>query len=194
MSVGAHEATDEELVTRSVRGDRAAFGQLYDRVALDVQRFLVGLRIDLDAQEVEDAVQETFLRLHRALAQFDARRPLKPFVLGVARRVALELERRGRPSRRALGQEGGEPGHDPDTPGALARAEQDALTARALVALDAEDRALIVFRFVNELTMQEVADALSVSIPTARARLREAAERFQRELARTGVTPEDVSR
>ncbi len=190
MKVGSSEATNEELVARTVRGDREAFGLLYDRFAPDVQRFLVGLRLDLDHHRVEDAVQETFLRLHSVLARFEASRPLRPFVLGVARHVALELERRGRPSR--VRAEEVEVGHDPDAPGGVIRAERDALVAAALRALEPEDRALVVFRFVNGLGMQEVADALACSVPTARARLRTAAERFQRVLARAGVTPEDV--
>jgi len=192
MGAFASEVSDEELVSRTVRGDRAAFGQLYDRVAADVQRFLVGLRLDLDHQEIEDAVQETFLRLHRALGTFDARRPLKPFVLGVARRVALELERRGRPSRRARELEG-EVVADTGEAAGIEQREREALTARALVALEAEDRTLVVFRFVNGLGMQELADALGCSVPTARARLKDAVRRFQRELAKAGVAPEDIA-
>lgn len=190
MKVRTPELSSQELVARTVRGDRVAFGLLYDRVAPDIQRFLAGLRLDLDHHRIEDAVQETFVRLHAVLARFDETRPLKPFVLGVARRVALELERRNRPAR-ALDIVG-EPGHDPNTEGELMRVERDALVARALVAMPAEQRALMVFRFVNELGMQEIADALDCSIPTARARLKEAAEKFQRELARTGITPEDA--
>jgi RNA polymerase sigma-70 factor (ECF subfamily) len=187
MGVGVIEPSNEELVARTVRGDRAAFGALYDRIAPEVQRFLLGLRLDLDRHRIEDAVQETFLRLHRVLAQFDASRPLRPFVLGVARRVALELERRARPT--APIELDSRPGHGTGVQEAALRAEEDALVARALVALPAEQRALMVFRFVNELTMQEVADALGCSVPTARSRLEEAGAAFSTALARAGHAP-----
>ena len=187
MEVGVREPKDEELVARVVRGDREALGILYDRMGIDVQRFLLGLQLDLDRQEIEDAVQETFLRLHRLLHQFEAGRPVKPYVLGVARRVALELERRRRPAPLEA-----DPGREVEAGDELLRAERDALVGRALGALPGEHRTLVVFRFVNELTMQEIADAIACSVPTARARLKEAMVRFMNELARMGLAPTDV--
>jgi len=191
MEVGVMEPSNEELVTRVVRGDRSALGILYDRIGVDVQRFLLGLQLDLDRQEIEDAVQETFLRLHRLLHQFDTGRPLKPFVLGVARRVALELERRHRPASRA--ELDSRPGREGEAQDELLKTERDALVGRALQALGAEQRALVVFRFVNELTMQEIADAIACSIPTARARLKGATVEFMNALSRAGLAPTDVA-
>ncbi len=40
--------------------------------------------------------------------------------------------------------------------------------------------------------MQEIADAIACSVPTARARLKEAMVRFMNELARMGLAPTDV--
>lgn len=188
MTPPVAESTHEDLAARTVRGDRAAFGELYDRLAPDVHRFLVGLRLGLDHHRVEDAVQETFLRLHRLLPGFEAGRRVRPYVLGVARNVALELARSARPMR-PLDAEAG-PSREGEAHDAVLRAERDALLARALETLSAEHRTLVVLRFVSELTMQELSHALGCSVPTARSRLREATERLLGELAGAGLAPE----
>ena len=71
------ELSPEECARRCLGGDREAFGSIYDRYAGDVQRLLIAMRIGLDHQEVEDAVQETFLRLYRGLAGLDLDKPLR---------------------------------------------------------------------------------------------------------------------
>ncbi|MBI3725353.1 sigma-70 family RNA polymerase sigma factor [bacterium] len=191
MGVLVSEPSTEQLVFLAIRGDREAFGAIYDRLAPEVHRFLRGQRLDLDHHRLEDAVQETFLRLHRMLSSFDASRPLKPYVVGIARRVALELGRRARPSSPAGLED--EPSRGSDAPEEALRTERDRLVGAALAALEDEHRALVVLRFVSELTMQDLADALSCSIPTARARLNEAALRFVQELAKRGLLPEERS-
>lgn len=185
-------ADDQALLARARRGDGEAMGLLYDRRARDVERFLAGLRLGLPAAELQDAVQETFLRLLGRLDAVDPERPVRPFLLGIARHVALDLQR-----RRASGPTTGDAAPDeraPSDEGPIGQAdarEERALVHEALGALEPEDRLLLVLRHVNGLTMQELADAIDRSVPTARARLRAAAARFARELARRGIPPRE---
>ncbi|MCO5168465.1 MAG: sigma-70 family RNA polymerase sigma factor [Planctomycetes bacterium] len=183
---------DAGQVRRAQGGDRAAFAALYVALAPDVQRFLAGQEAALDRHQVDDATQETFLRLHRLLPAVDAARPLRPYVLGVARRVALELARRRSsvPGRPGEVEPDALPGRDlvhEEVEGA----ERDRLVHGALSALAPEPRAVLVLRLVNGLTMQELADSLQVSVPTARARLREAAAALTVQLERRGIVREE---
>jgi len=188
-------ASTEELVRRTIAGDRAAFGSLYDRHAPAVQRFLVAQRLELDHQEVEDAVQETFMRLHGLLPRFEPRRPFEPYLLGIARLVALETERKGRPPLQLRERPRSEVEAltvEAEAARTVLRAEESSLVAQALAAIPAEARAVISLRFVSGLTMKGLADSLSVSVPTARSRLRAAARGFAAELSRLGVAPEEA--
>lgn len=72
--VAVAEAPRHDLIRRAAAGDGAAFGELYDPHAPDVQRVVVGMRLGLGSQEVEDAVQDTFLRALRDLARYDPSR------------------------------------------------------------------------------------------------------------------------
>lgn len=180
-----------DLVGRARDGEAAAFGVLYDRLAPDVQRFLANQEGGLGRHHVEDAVQETFLRLHRLLPEVDPARPLRPYALGVARRVGLELGRRVARRQTAAVEPDSLPGglHVPDE---ASRLERERLVRRALAALDPEPRAVLVLRLVNGLGMQELADSLSCSLPTARARLREATAALTIQLERLGLVRGDA--
>lgn len=73
---------DLELVRRCRKGDSAAMRELVERFQNDV----VGLcyRLLRHAQDSEDVAQEVFARVFRSLGRWDAKRPLKPWILGIA--------------------------------------------------------------------------------------------------------------
>ena len=178
-------------VERCLEGDSGAFEELYDELAPQVRRFLVGLRLPLPLQDHEDALQETLLRLYRGLPRYDGRRPLVAYALGIARHVAIDLCRKAPPPSSP---------QDPDaqqgaasTSDRVHKAEEDRLVDLAMQALDPELRSVLTLRHVSGLRMQDLADSLSCSLPTARARLREAGHRFAIELRRLGVVPGEVS-
>jgi RNA polymerase sigma-70 factor (ECF subfamily) len=167
--------TSADLVRLALAGDGEAFGALYDRHAGDVQRVVLGLRLGLGREEVEDAVQETFLRALRDLGRYDPARPLRGWVLGIARNVAVDRCRRAdvraaTPLDDAALASGGPAGDEE-----ASRVERAALVGRALAALEPEQRAALALRHVDGVTMEELALALDCSVPTARARLRAAA-------------------
>lgn len=78
----APETTDAELVRRAMEGDDQAFRELVLRYQRLV--FACAYAITRNHADAGDAAQEAFIRLHRHLEQFDARRPLKPYLLRIA--------------------------------------------------------------------------------------------------------------
>lgn len=184
MGVAEEQA---DLVQRARAGDREARGALYDLLARDVQRCVCALNRRLPHSEVEDAVQETFLRLFAALERYEGDRPLRPFALGIARRVTLELGRRGRRSAGEPEELAQAPSSDTPAPERAQRAEERRGVQAALESLDDELRAALSLRHTQRLTMRELATSLECSVPTARQRLRKAARLFAGELRRRGV-------
>ena len=71
------EVSDEELIAAHVRGDASAFGQLYGRYVKPLLRLMV--RAPRSSEEARDLVQQTFLQLHRARADYDASRRFRPW-------------------------------------------------------------------------------------------------------------------
>src|SRR5688500_12566550 len=90
---------DDATLARARRGDAAAFRRLYDLQVTFVFRFL--RRFLGDDAAAQDALQDTFIRVHRGLAGFDpaGAASLSTWILTIARRVALTAAtRNARPS------------------------------------------------------------------------------------------------
>jgi len=181
-----------ESRTREVRGGESprTFAELYQELAPEVRRFLIGLRLPLPRQDHEDALQETFLRLYRGWSRYDGSRPLVAYALGIARHVAIDLCRKAPPVAVPLDPERDKGASS--TSDRVDAAERGRLVDAALQALDPELRSVLTLRHVNGLKMQDLADSLQCSLPTARARLREAGHRFAIELRRLGLVPGEV--
>jgi len=190
MAVAVGEQTLEAQVEAALEGDDAAWGALYDALAPDVHRLLVGLGA-LGRAEVEDAVQETFVRLVRDLPRFDRARALRPFVLGVARHVAIDAMRRRRTIKQGVERVASESRHSTHEPSSetAVKSEQSARVRDALAAVEPELRSLLVLRHTSRVTMRELAESADCSVPTARQRLGKAARRFAVELKQRGVIP-----
>lgn len=75
-------ADDAALVRRCLRGKPDAMRELIERFQADV--FGLSIRILTHRQDAEDVTQETFLRVFRSLRRWDSKRPLRPWILGIA--------------------------------------------------------------------------------------------------------------
>jgi len=172
-------ATDAELIARCLQGPpglEGAFHGLYARHAAAALGFLTGL---VGAAHAADCLQETFLLALRSLHRHRADRPFRPWLLGVARNVALHHHRR----------QGRRPGHDAPAPGVVVdpaagapeqaeRREEVARLRTAVATLPEPERAVYVLRVGQGLTFAEVAEALGCSLRTAKYRMRSAVDRL----------------
>jgi RNA polymerase sigma-70 factor (ECF subfamily) len=160
------DAGDEpELVRRAQAGENAAFGRLYARHALRVAglcRRLLGA-----GPEVEETVNEVFLKMSRSLPRLDAGRPLAPWLLATASNHCLSLLRRRGLERASFVEapaEGADaPSREPPPLAAVEGREQAERLDRALDALPDRLRAVLVLRYQRELGYQAIADELGVT-------------------------------
>lgn len=182
--------SDDEpaLVARARTGDAAAFEALVLRHQGAVYRFARALTRD-DAR-AEDALQETFLSALSALPSWRGESSLRTWLLVIARNACLRAHRRDREVATDdddLGPLGADAGWGCDDPeAALARREARDVVARALEALDDDDRALLLLREVEGLSGDETAAVLGVSTAAMKSRLHRARLRFAAALRRGG--------
>jgi RNA polymerase sigma-70 factor (ECF subfamily) len=159
---------DEVTLKRAQLGESAACTALVrryqERVGALVSRMLTpGGR----AAAIEDVAQETFLRVFRALPDWDPRGSarLSTWILTVATRAAID-ELRRRPSITAPIDAVGSAPPPPVELRSLARA-----IGRALGELVPEFRAVFVLREFHELSYEEIAAALDIDVGTVKSRL-----------------------
>jgi RNA polymerase sigma-70 factor, ECF subfamily len=82
------DASDDRLVGAARLGDPEAFAVLYQRYKLDVWHLAwFTLR---DHHDAEDAVQETFLKAHRALGQYHRDGTFRPWLLTICRNTCRD--------------------------------------------------------------------------------------------------------
>jgi len=85
---------DAELVRRCLSGDQRACRDLVRRYERPVYSVL--MRVVRRAEDAEDLVQETFIKVFRALDRYDTERPFSAWVFTIASRLAIDHLRRRR--------------------------------------------------------------------------------------------------
>jgi RNA polymerase sigma-70 factor, ECF subfamily len=151
--------TDEELMSAYVAGDARAFEKLFARLAPRVHAFF--RRSFRDEGVADDLLQVTFMKVHRARAQYRPDLKLRPWLFAVAARVRLdELRRRLRLPEDAdedvIARADAQP--QPDPP--LDEDVKDAVRA-ALDALPESQRTVIHLHRYEGMTFAEIAAVLS---------------------------------
>jgi len=183
------EARLRRLVERIKEDDLQAFDELYRLTREDVARtlfHLLGARSDLD-----DLVQETYLRLLKAVKGFRGDSQFRTFLYRVCANVALMHLRWWRRRREDLMDAMPETACDAKDPEAAAQeAESSRLVQRALQRLSAKKRIVFVYHELCGMGPEEIAHAVDASYNTVRSRLFHARLEFtqaMRELLEEGV-------
>lgn len=156
------EPDDEEsiIVDRAVNGDARAFAELYERYVDRVYRhayFYIGNRAD-----AEDVAQQTFLRAWQAIGRYqrgDA--PIIAWLLTIAGRTAISQTRRTRkdPGESASWDEVG--GDDPQE--IVATLNSCDMVRDAILQLGPDRRQVVVLRFIEGMSIAQVASVLGKS-------------------------------
>src|SRR5262249_23635209 len=129
-------------------------------------------RLGTAPSEVEDLGQEVFLALRRSWTEYDPSRPLRPYLFGIAFRIASAHERK-RSREVAFGViEVGDAGPGPDD--ALPTKQARALILAALERIPLPRRAVLVMHDLDDVSVGDVAAVLDIPLFTAYSRLRKA--------------------
>jgi RNA polymerase sigma-70 factor (ECF subfamily) len=174
----ADRTLEERQVRRAVAGDPAAFRWLFERYRHDVYRLLRDLLGDADA--AREGAQETFVRVHRTLAAVRDPARFRAWVLGTARRVSLEQQRRRRRAPLSLDGQAERPARTADPESALIGRESQHVLDAALALLGEERRTALLLAVDHELGYAAIAEIMEwslakvkVEIHRARAQLRD---------------------
>lgn len=147
-------------------------------------------RFGVPERELEDAAHDVFVVVHRRLDDFDAARPARPWLSGIAWRVAADTRRRAYLRRELPTERAGEdrPAVAPMADDVLAAREARALVDEALDALDLDRRVIFVMHEIDGERCPAIAEALSIPLNTVYSRLRTARERFRSAVRRLALT------
>ncbi len=162
-------ASDERLAKRAAAGDERAFAAIYQRYRQDLYRFC--LAIVRDPQDAQDALQNTMVKVLRALPGETRQIQLKPWLYRIAHNEAVETLRRRRDSAE-LDPEAVGSGDDPSE--AAATRERLRRLFNDLSELPERQRSALVMRELAGLGFEEIGKAFDTSAAVARQTIYEA--------------------
>jgi RNA polymerase sigma-70 factor (ECF subfamily) len=166
------------LVRAATGGDLSAFEELVRRMQRRVYGFSYQHLRDLD--EAQDLTQEIFVKLYRNLDRFDQARPFEPWFWKLAANTAINYRRKRvpTPTDRPAGPEVASP----------ARREHDPALVEALSELDASYRMPLLLHYYADLSLEQVAMSLNLSVPAIKSRLHRARALLRHALAESEET------
>jgi len=179
--------TDEVLVARARLGDQRAFATIVDRHEQRVAATVIGMLGP--GVEAEEVGQEVFVRLYRSLDRFRGEAALGTYLTRIAVNLSLTaLKKRRRWYERfvelAPGRES--PSSNDDALDRLEHGQRVRRVRRALDSLPADQRAVVVLRWLDDLSTRETAEALAIPQGTVMSRLSRAMDRLRVELEADG--------
>jgi RNA polymerase sigma-70 factor (ECF subfamily) len=164
-----------QWLERAKQGDEEAFAQIVERYQVPVYNLCH--RMLADPFEAEDAAQETFWKAFRNLRRYDMDRKFINWVLTIASNHCVDRLRRRRlrfvsldemvpgslPTEKSLGPES-----------VLVEQENQEAIQELLKVLGPQDRAVVVLKYWYEMSYEEIAETLSLTLSAVKSRLHRA--------------------
>jgi RNA polymerase sigma-70 factor (ECF subfamily) len=179
------------LVAAAKKGDTSAFEELVNRYEKKI--FRVTMNITRNQQDAEDSMQDAFLKAYAHLNDFGGDSRFYTWLVRIAANEALMRLRKRRPNVLSLdepvdGEEDLLPREvedwGPSPLDRFAQTEMRGILENAIDALAPDFRTVFVLRDIEELSTEETAKTLNISVPAVKSRLLRARLKLREQLDR----------
>ena len=158
------QTPEADLVARLRAGDEVAAHEFFDRYSARIRRFIAN-SLGSAADEADDILQETFIGLANALPFFRGDSSLFTFACAIAHRKTISFirtrARRGNLMRT----------HQSEAAQTDFGAQPDEDMRNALASLSADHREVLVLKYIEDLTVAEIAAVLTIGEHAVESRL-----------------------
>jgi RNA polymerase sigma-70 factor (ECF subfamily) len=193
MAVTSQAGIDEAvLVAQAKDGDTRAFGDLVRRYEGKI--FRLANHITQNREDAEDVLQETFMKAYEHLEQFKGDSKFYTWIVRIAVNQALMKLRRRKTDKSVSLDEQIDTGEDTvvreiaawgeDPEQQFSREELGEILDGAIESLEPPYRSVFVLRDVDDLSTEETAEALGLSVPAVKSRLLRARLQLREKLTR----------
>ena len=191
---------DHALAVAANHGNAHAFEALFERCQPKI--FAIALRLTRVREDAEDIVQQTFQKAFVHLHQFEGKASFSTWLTRIAMNEALLLLRKRRGRREVpikdssddviatLGFEVPDP--SPDVEVSYLKREATEILRSAIGKLPARLRTTVELRELGQLSSQETANALGISVAAVKARIFHGRRKLRKTLRRLGIAPKRV--
>ncbi len=165
---------EPEVISQAQRGDTEAFTQMVEAYQRPV--FNLCYRMLGDAEDAEDAAQETFLRVYDHLKRYDPGRSFATWLLAIAAHYCIDQLRKRRLTFISMDTYPNLPIPDANPgPEATFHIHEDQRRVQSLLTtLNPQDRAAVVMYYWYDFSYEEIAVSLNLSVSAIKSRLHRA--------------------
>lgn len=183
------EYFDTRLVKLARKGDQVAFAELVD--LYKDRLFHLAYRMLSNRHEAEDVVQETFLRVYKNWHRYDEKQKFSTWIYRISTNLCIDRLRKRKPSYYLDAEMNDQDGLDGYTliPGDERTPESEYLLSetqqiihQAIESLPAKYKSVIVLRYLQELSLQEIGEVLDMPVTTVKTRVHRGREFLRKKL------------
>ncbi len=193
MPVSSQAGVDEGILVAQAReGDTKAFAELVRRYEGKI--FRLAQHVTQNREDAEDVLQETFMKAYEHLDQFKGDSKFYTWIVRIAVNQALMKLRRRKTDKSVSLDETIDTGEDTlvreiaawdeDPEQRFSREELGEILDTAIQSLEPPYRSVFVLRDIDELSTEETAEALNLSVPAVKSRLLRARLQLREKLTR----------
>lgn len=185
-------ATDSELIVQAKAGNENAFRQLVVRYQKKI--FYLAYRMTKDKDAADDLAQETFIRTYQALGRFKENYPFYTYIYRICMNLSINYHRRQKltvyESRTENWEEMLE--NQGIFPESISTAEEKTLTKleAEIDRLSPEFKAVVVLKFYENQSCEEIAKTLEIPLGTVLSRLSRARQKLAQTLTKKEAADE----
>lgn len=175
----------ENIIARARRGDADAFEQLV--IAYRDQVFRLALRMCGNEADADEVAQEAFLSAWKALPNFRGESQFSTWLYQLTTHAAIDLMRREKRQIAAADiteVSAADPAPSPQQQ--AEQSEQREIVRDAILQLAPEQREVVVLRFMEELSYEEIGAVLKLPSGTVKSRLNRAKAQLKEILSKSG--------
>jgi RNA polymerase sigma-70 factor, ECF subfamily len=186
------EIDEAPLVARARKGDTRAFGDLVRKYEGKI--FRLAQHVTQNREDAEDVLQETFLKAYEHLDQFQGNSKFYTWIVRIAVNQALMKLRRRKTDKSVSLDEAIDTGEDtvvrevaawdPDPEQRYSQDELHDILESAVQSLAPPYRSVFLLRDVEDLSTEETAEVLNLSVPAVKSRLLRARLQLREKLTR----------
>lgn len=180
---------ETRLVKLALKGDQRAFAEIVELYKDKI--FHLGYRMLSNRHEAEDVVQETFLRVYKNLDRYDQKQKFSTWIYRIGTNLCIDRLRKRKPSYSLdaeLNDQDGTDGYallpgDERTPESeYLLSETQKLIHQAIDSLPDKYKTVMVLRYLQELSLQEISEVMDMPVTTIKTRVHRGREFLRKKL------------
>jgi RNA polymerase sigma-70 factor (ECF subfamily) len=180
---------ENRLTKLALKGDQQAFAEIVDLYKDKI--FHLAYRMLNNRHEAEDVVQETFLRVFKNLDRYDPNQKFSTWIYRIGTNLCIDRLRKRKPTYSLDAdmndQEGLDgysliPSVDQTPESELLMSVTKQLVYNAIDSLPSKYKSVMILRYLQELSLQEISDVLGMPVTTIKTRVHRGREFLRKKL------------